>query len=378
MKDNLMKKTYIIIKKFIKNNYKIILYIFIILISMCLIYIFFKKYPQFISFEYWGNKNVLNRAETLRNIGLVFLGFLALIIAIWRALVATKELENTKLKLSQDKLHKAIELLETESERNKISAFTMLAELMEDTRIFDEVIFQISKTYLDEYANVKKEYLKYKDLIPNEKIKRWYSREAKDYSITLCFENYSKLISDNRIKHNLNQYVLFHNLDLNGLHMIKPNHLFQNCNLSNCTIYCNKNTHFSKCDLTNTIIIPNDKNEKNLLIFDFCNISNISIEVPDDISPILNGWHWENQPPILCSMCTFVSLPEDRRVVIMPSRRINPTNLQQSYYETEEYNIEPPYSSLAIFKDSIQYDKEDQKIISELKYRTSNKTLDDE
>ena len=68
---------------------------------MYLIYLFFKSYPSFLSFEYWGNKNNLNRAETLRNVGLIFLGTFALIIAIWRALVATKELSNTKLKLNQ-------------------------------------------------------------------------------------------------------------------------------------------------------------------------------------------------------------------------------------------------------------------------------------
>lgn len=374
-----MRKKYIKIKKFIKDNYKIIFNVILIIISIYLIYIFFKKYPQFISFEYWGNKNSLNRAETLRNIGLAFLGFLALIIAIWRALVATKELENTKLKLSQDKLHKAIELLETNSERNKISAFTMLSELMEDTKIFDEVIFQITKSYLDEFTNVKKEYLKYKNLTPDEKIKKWYSRKAKDYSISLCFENYLRLISENKIKYNLNQSLLFYNLDLNGLHIIKPNYFFQDCNLSNCTIYCDKSTKFSKCNLTNAIIIPYNINEKNLLIFDFCNISNIRIEVPDNASPILNGWHWENQPPRLCSMCTFLSLPGEERVVIMASKRINSIDFQSAYYKEEEYNTKPPYSDLAIFEDSVEYDKENQKIINELKYKKiSNKSLDDE
>jgi len=329
------------------------------------LYLIFNLNPEFLTFIYWGGSNNINRAEILRNIALVFLGIIALIITIWRALVATKELSNTKLKLNQEKLHKAVELLGSDSEINKISAFTILAELIEENNDFDEIIFQISKSYLQEFANVKQEFLRYKEISPKEKIKKWYSRETKKYSIVLCFENYIKLINNNRIKINLNQQVLFSDLDLNGLTIIKPNAFFQNCNLSNCTIYCDKSTSFDQCDLTYAVIIPY---ENNTLIFDGSNISSIRIELPDNITPKLNGWHWEKEPPRICSYCTFISVPEDRRVVIMSSERIVDTHLMDSFYD-DEYRTEPPFGS-CLFEDIIKNDFEKQKVISELKYNS--------
>jgi hypothetical protein len=359
-----LKKFYTFIKEKLNN---ILFVIFFLTILYILYDVFLKLHPELLTFEYWGDSDNINRAEIIRNIGLVFLGIFALIIAIWRALVATKELSNTKLKINQEKLHKAVELLETNSERNKISAFTILAELIKENNNFDEIIFQISKSYLQEFANVKLEFLKYKDNSPKEKIEKWYSRKTKNYSIALCFENYIKLINEKRIKYNLNQPLLFSNLDLHGLQIIKPNAFFQGCDLSNCTIYCDKNTKFSHCDLTGAIIIPH---ENNTLIFDWSNISYLRIQVPDNIKPILNGWHWEKQPPKICSLCTFLSLPEDRRVVVMSSNRIMDTCLMENFYNNE-YRTEPPFGSF-LFEDSLENDIEKQKIISELEYQASN------
>ncbi len=341
-------------------------YNILILILAFLVYQFFKYYPEFLTFEYWGNENNLNRAAILRNIGLVFVGFFALTIAVWRALVATKELSNSKLKLSQEKLHKAVELLESESERNKISAFEMLSELIEESNNFDKIIFQISKSYLDEYANAKEDFIAYKDVSSEEKIKLWYSGKPQKYSISLCFNNYVKLIHENRVQYDLNQKVLFSNLNLYGLYLIKPNVFFQNCNLSGCIIYCDAHTKFNFCDLTGAIVIPY---QNNTMIFDGCNISNIKIQVSDDISPDINGWHWKNNVPILCSYCNFFSSVEERRVVILSNNRVVNNDLKENYYN-DEYGTSSPYDC-GLFGDSLEYDTEKQKIINEVEYNNT-------
>lgn len=364
----------------IKNNFsknlKRYLYITSIVLVIILIACFVHHYPYYLTFEYWSDDKNLNRSETIRNLGLILLGIFALIVAIWRALVASKELENSKIKINQEKLHKAVELLESKSERNKISAFVMLSELLSDSKVFDDIIFQILRSYLQEYSNVKKEFLNYKDFEVKEKIAKWYEREIINYSISLCFENYVKLFDKKRVNINSNQILLFHNLNLHGLNLKMPNCLIQSSDLSQCTIYCDKNTKFSHCDLTGAIVIPY---KNNTLIFDYCNISHLRLEIPDHIDPLLNGWCWQDCPPKISSFFRYLTLPENRRVIIMPSNRTVDSCLKDNFYREEKYQTEPPFGSFSpLLDDKLEYDTSKQKIISELDYKESNKASDDE
>ena len=365
-----IKKLNINVKNHFITNIKVYIYIFATIVISFTLICLFKYNPQYLTFEYWGDSQSLNRSETIRNIGLVFIGIMAIIIAIWRAIVASVELKNTKVKINQEKLHKAVELLESKSERNKISALVMLSELIKKEKVFDEIIFQILRSYLEEYSNVKKEFNKYKNFEIEEKINKWYNREKVDFSIFLSFDNYVKLIDENRRVFNLNQALSFYNLNLHGLNIKMPNGLFQNCDFSHSTIYCNERTSFQKCDLTNAIVIPYNKNTQ---IFHHSNISHLRLQVENDVEPLLNGWHWEGCPPKLCDMWTFLSFPKDRRVVVMSPDRIFSNQIKNDFYK-EDYKTDCPMPyKFGLFDDTLEHDTTKQQIINELEYDTSNK-----
>lgn len=353
----------------IDNFKKVYLYIFLSIFFFIFIIFLHKYYSQYFTFSYWGNENNLNRSETLRNIGLIIVGIVAIIIALWRGFIASNELKNSKIKLHNEKLHKAVELLETKSERNKISAFLMLAELIKESCNFDEIIFQILHSYLDEYANIQKEFQEYSDLSMDKLTIHWYEvRERVNYSILFCFEIYIKLVEEKKVKINLNQ-LRFINLNLHGLHIKMPNYLIQNSDLSNCHIYCNEYTSFSNCDLTNAVVYPyKDKT----LIFNHCNISDLRLNVDDNINPIINGWHWEERPPKLNSMWSFLNFPKDRRVIIMSSNRIISKSFMENYYK-DPFNLVRPQGGFDIFEDKFEFDDSNQKIISEIEFNESNK-----
>jgi uncharacterized protein YjbI with pentapeptide repeats len=351
------------IKKYFVKHLKYIIG-FLILVFLA---IYFMCHPEYLTFKFWGDSKNLNRSETLRNLGLIVIGVLAIIIAVWRAIVASKELSNSNLKINQEKFHKAVELLESEFERNKISALVMLSELLNESKNFDEITFEVLRSYLQEHANVEEEFLKFAEYHQvEEKITKWYSRKTVDYSILLCFENYVKLIEESRVRYGLHHRLFFNNLNLHGLTIKMPNRLIQSCDLSNCTIICSEHTKFRNCDLTGASIIPYNNNTE---VFDYCNISYAHIEVENEINPLLNGWHWEGSPPKLCDFCTYISLPQDRRVVLMPRNRILLNAYKNGYYE-DEYRTGNPFS-LGFGDDKPSGDKEKQQIVSELDYNKS-------
>ncbi len=343
------------------------LYVFLLIFLCIFIIILCKFYPQYFTFSYWGNKQNLNRSEILRNLGLTIAGIVAIIIAIWRGLIASSELKNSKIKLNNEKLHKAVELLETKSERNKISAILMLSELIAESNNFNKIIFQILYSYLEEYANVQKEFQKYSKL-PMDKLDiAWYKdRKIMDYSILFCFKNYIKLVEKN-VEMDIYQHILT-NLNLHGLQLKMPNSPIQRSDLSNCYLYCDEHTSFYNCDLTNAVVYPY-KNKT--LIFHHCNISHLRLNVDDNIKPILNGWHWEGKPPRLNSFWSFLSFPKDRRVVIMPSNRIIPNSLMKNYYK-QPFNLDKPQGGFDIFEDKLEFDNSVQEIIPEIEFNKVN------
>ena len=358
------------IKKFLKYKKKY-LYAFLSIFLFILIILLYKCYPQYFTFLYWGNEKNLNRSETLRNLGLVIIGIVVTVISIWRGFIASSELKNSQIKLNNEKLHKAVELLETKSERNKISAILMLSELIKESNNFDKIIFQILHSYLKEYANVQKEFQKYSNLPMNKLDTVWYKdRKTMDYSILFCFENYLKLLEEKKVEIAIYQHLLI-NLNLHGLQLKMPNSLIQKSDLSNCHLYCDEHTSFSNCDLTNAVVYPY-KNKT--LIFNHCNISHLRLNVDDNIDPILNGWHWEGKPPVLNSMWSFLSFPKDRRIVIMSSNRIISKNLMENYYK-QPFNLDKPQGGFNIFEDKLEFDDSKQKIISEIEFNKATQNI---
>jgi hypothetical protein len=200
-----------------------------------------------------------------------------------------------------------------------------------------------------------------------DKIDKWYGRDTVSFNVLFCFKTYLNIINKNNIYHNINQHVLFSNLDLHGLRLEMPNSLIFHSDLSNCILYCKKNTQFSNCDLTNSIVYPF---ENNGLIFDNCNISELKFNVNDDIEPMLNGWHWEGKPPKLNSYWDFYTTPDSRRVIVMTKERIIKKELQDKYYK-EPYDFKKP--DYDYFDDNFKFDSSKQKILPELEY-ISNKT----
>ena len=347
----------------IKNLYsKRYISTFIIISFLSLIICYFMFNPHYLTFDYWGNADNINRSEILRNLGLIFIGIIAILIALWRGIIASKELKNSNIKLNNKKLHKAVELLETNSELNKISAFLMLSELIRESDNFDNIIFNILSLYLTEHSNIKTSFKLFKDN-GNFNIENWYERKIVDFSILFCFENYVKIINKNKIYHNINQHVLFSNLDLHGLRLEMPNEIIFRSDFSNCVLYCKEHTKFVHCDLTNAIIYPYKNNG---LIFGYCNISGLQFTVKDDVEPLLNGWHWKNEPPKLHSYWRFYTTPGTRRVIIMSPERIADQRYKEKYYK-EPYDLEKPIFSPGL-KDDFKYDSLEQKIVNELDY----------
>ncbi len=251
-----MKKKYLYIKdNFLK--YKIQhQYKFLLIFLFVLIMLLYKFFPEYFTFLYWGNEKNLNRSETLRNLGLVVFGIVAIIIALWRGIIASNELKNSQMKLNKEKLHKAVELLETNSERNKISAILMLSELITESNNFDKIIFQILYSYLKEYASVQGEFQKYSNLSMDKIDIIWYkNRKPMNYSILFCFENYLKLLKERKVEMDIYQHILI-NLNLHGLQIKTLDSLIQNSDLSNGHLYCGEHTSFSNCDLTNAVVYP--------------------------------------------------------------------------------------------------------------------------
>jgi len=299
--------------------------------------------------------------EVIRNLGLVFLGIGAIFIAVWRGRIANDELKNSNLKLDNEKFHKAVDLLESNSELNSISAFVMLKELIEKNTSFHEIVFQIVSTYLKEHSNTQKSFAhfekEYKDLDIDKKIEKWYARDEIPFSIILCYRNYKFLIEKYKIK-TLNQiYLTFNNFDLHGSELMMPNTSIYNSDLSSSTLHCKENTKFINCDLTHARVIPY---QNNTLIFDNCNISNLKLEVLNDIEPTINGWHWEGKPPLLNSDWESNDIDRDIRVIVMPLECIY--NDKEKYYKTP-YNIKQ-LAHPSIFGKPLNYEKEEQSIIS--------------
>ncbi|KIM11772.1 MAG: hypothetical protein KU38_06280 [Sulfurovum sp. FS08-3] len=349
------------------NKYKIL---FLFILIFILIYLLGQYIDsKYFELEYWGDKDNLNRAETIRNIGLVLLGIGAIIIALWRGVIANNELQNSNLKIDNEKFHKAVDLLESDSEPNRISALVMLSELIEKNDNFNEVIFQILSAYLKENLNIKKSFeafdKKTKKLDLDEKVKQWYSREPITYSQNLCFQHYVSLLKKHTIK-DLNQVVLFNNLDLHGvLKLDMPNGLIQNSDLSWSILYCQERTSFSNCDLSHSRVIPY---KNNTLIFNHCNISNLRLEVSDDIEPIINGWHWENEVPEIDHYWGFPSFKSQRVIILSPERVID-SKLKKEYYSSP-YDLKKPNENflLSFGSDELKYDSKKQYIISEAEY----------
>lgn len=330
--------------------------LFIGILLLCVLFFF----PEYFTFEYWGDVPI-NRSETLRNLALAFVGIIAIYIAIWRGIIASKELENSYSTKNTEKLHKGIELLENISERSKVSGIIMLNELVNTSDEFNEIVFQVLYLYLIEHGNCIKQFERLEKVEVKEKISKWYSYYRTEYSLILCFEVYTKVAEKRQITLHLPFGVLFRNIIIRGAKIQNiPNRLIQSSDFSGCTIYCKEHTSFSNCDLTGATIYPY-KNITN--IFNHCNISCLRINIRDEVEPIVNGWHWEGMPPKLNSFWAYLTVPESRRIIIMAKERVFNNFEKEVYYN--EKSVGYPYESI-LFDDDVENDLEEQVIVNEV------------
>jgi hypothetical protein len=314
------------------NGYNYLIIILIILIAMLSSLIFF---PHYLTYEYWSGGKI-NRSETLRNIGILVLGIFGTYLALQKIKIAMNQLRVSEKGLDIDRLQKAVDLLSEDTSYSRLAGVITLRELAKKSTEYRTTVVSTLDNFLQSHRYDAIQGLD-SEINQDDFYKKWLARKPSDQDKIKAFNVLIDLdfkIADVDIigYHTYKNIYLYQSGWLN-----LPNASFFNCDFGDTNLKCSEHTRFYSCDLTNTRIYPSSNT--NTVIFDKCNVSGLKIQIDEQATPLLNGWHWEDDPPVLDTCLSFASLPNDRRIVRFDKGRIFSLSDQVQYILERKYGF---------------------------------------
>lgn len=313
--------------------------------------------PELFTFVYWSDPK-FNRSDVLRNMLLIPVGAVGLYIAVKRSTIAAGQLRTSETGLDIDRFQKAVELLQEDAISSRVAGVISLHDIAIKSSEYRNTAVQILITFMqskDSDFEVEK-YFQDQSIGADVAYEQWLGRPPVKTDSIKAFEALVDLdfspVDVNQAFASAYKGIYLHGTYLKEL----PSCTFTRCDFSACNIRCKEGTLFVGCDLTNATIIFD--NPKGYAIFPSSNVSNMRLQVPNEVSPVINGWHWEGFPPKVASDWRFIPSPSKQRVIKFDQKRRFPISMLADFYSSRSLGV--PNDDPSFFLDDPDTDYEQQ------------------